>query len=160
MSDNIKFILCNDANEVVSELCESRCSKYQDNLKTWMKGSDFIFDSVQLVYYKCHKLSFKRGCSYIDSPDWIKNKKATINPKNGDDKCFQYAATVELNSEEIELYPERVSNIKLFINKYNWEGYSSKIDWKKIESNNPTIGLNIAYIKEVLPDYISKQLDP
>ena len=123
-----------------------------------MKGSDFIFDSVQLMYYKCHKLSFKRGCSYIDSPDWIKNKKATINPKNGDDKCFQYAATVKLNSEEIEPYPERVSNIKLSINKYNRKGisYSSKIDWKEIENNNPTTGLNIVYIKEVLPDYISK----
>ena len=123
-----------------------------------MKGSDFIFDSVQLIYYKCHKLSFKCGCSYIDSPDWIKNKKATINPKNGDDKCFQYAATVKLNSEEIEPYPERVSNIKLSINKYNRKGisYSSKIDWKEIENNNPTTGLNIVYIKEVLPDYISK----
>ena len=123
-----------------------------------MKGSDFIFDSVQLIYYKCHKLSFKRGCSYIDSPDWIKNKKATINPKNGDDKCFQYAATVKLNSEEIEPYPERVSIIKLSINKYNRKGisYSSKIDWKEIENNNPTTGLNIVYIKEVLPDYISK----
>ena len=123
-----------------------------------MKGSDFIFDSVQLIYYKCHKLSFKRGWSYIDSPDWIKNKKATINPKNGDDKCFQYAATVKLNSEEIEPYPERVSNIKLSINKYNRKGisYSSKIDWKEIENNNPTTGLNIVYIKEVLPDYISK----
>ena len=49
----------------------------------------------------------------------IKKKKATINSKNADDKCFQYAATVGLNYEEIESRPERVSNIKLFINKYN-----------------------------------------
>ena len=40
-----------------------------------MKGNDFIFDSVQLMYYKCHKVNFKRGDSYIDSPDWIKKKK-------------------------------------------------------------------------------------
>ena len=33
------------------------------------------------------------------------------------DKCFQYAATVALNYEEIESYPERVSGIKPFINK-------------------------------------------
>ena len=39
--------------------------------------------------------------SYIDSPDWIKKEKVTINPKNTDDKCFQYAATVALNYEEI-----------------------------------------------------------
>ena len=56
-----------------------------------MRGSVFIFDSVQLMYYKCHKVSFKRGGSYVDSLDQMKIKKATINPKNEDDKCFQKA---------------------------------------------------------------------
>ena len=65
-----------------------------------MKGSYFIFDSVQLIYYKCHKANFKCGGSYTDSPGWIKKKKTTINPKNEDDKCFQYAATAALNYEE------------------------------------------------------------
>ena len=54
------------------------------------------------MYYKCHTVNFKRGGSYIDSPDWIKRKKATINPKNTDDKYFQYAVTVALNYEEIK----------------------------------------------------------
>ena len=81
-----------------------------------------ILFSTQRLYYKCHKINFKRGGAYIDSPDWIKKKKSTINPKNTDDKCFQYAVTVALNYEEIESHPERVSNIKPFINKYNWKG--------------------------------------
>ena len=76
------------------ELFESLRSKYQDDLETSMRRIDFIFDSAQLMYYKCHKVNFIRGSSYIDPPDWIKNKKATISPKNEDDKCFQYAATV------------------------------------------------------------------
>ena len=59
---------------------------------------------------------------YIDSPDWIKKKKATINPKSTDNKCFQYTASVALNYDEIESYPETVSNTKWFINKYNREG--------------------------------------
>ena len=42
-----------------------------------MTGIDFIFDLVQLMYYKCHKANFRRSSSYIDSPDWIKKKKAT-----------------------------------------------------------------------------------
>ena len=84
-----------------------------------MKGSDFIFDSVQLLYYKCHKINIKREGSYIDSPDWIKNIKATINLKNQDDKCFQYAVTVALNHEEIKKDPQRISKIKPFIDKYN-----------------------------------------
>ena len=67
------------------------------------------------MYYICHKLNCKCGRSYIDSPDWIKSKKAT-NPKNEDDKCLQYATTVALNYEEIEWNPENVSNIKPFMN--------------------------------------------
>ena len=54
-----------------------------------MKGSDFIFDPVQLLYYKCHKVIFNRGGLYIDFPDWIIEEKATINPKNTDKIFFQ-----------------------------------------------------------------------
>ena len=45
-----------------------------------MKGSEFIFDYVPLLYYKCHKINLNCGGSYIDSPDCIKNKEAAINP--------------------------------------------------------------------------------
>ena len=62
-----------------------------------MRGSNFIFDSVQLLYHKCHKIDFERGDSFIDSPNWIEKKKATINPKNENNKCFQNAVIVGLN---------------------------------------------------------------
>ena len=67
-----------------------------------MRGSNFIFDSVQLLYQNCHKINAKRGGSYIDSPDWIKQKNAAINPENTDDKCFQYPVTVALNYGKIK----------------------------------------------------------
>ena len=96
----------------------------------------------------------------FDSPDWTKKKKATINPKKKDDKCFQYTITVALNFGEIESDPEKVSNVKLFINKYKWKAikYPSKIDdWKTFEKNNPTVTLNTLFIKEkeICPAYIS-----
>ena len=62
-----------------------------------MKRSEFVFGSVNLLYKKLHKISLSRGESYIDSPKWLKNKKATKNPKNNDGNCFQYALTVALN---------------------------------------------------------------
>ena len=80
-SDNMKFTSWDDANEVVDELPKSLRSKYQEKLETSMKGSDFIFDSIQLLYYKCHKNFFKRDGSYIDSPDWIKKKKSNKSKK-------------------------------------------------------------------------------
>ena len=86
-----------------------------------MKENEFIFDSVDGLYYGLNKISLSRGGSYIDSPEWLKNKKATINPKSNDDKCFQYAVTVALNYEQIKIHPERISSIKPFIDQYNWE---------------------------------------
>ena len=45
-----------------------------------MGGSVFVFNYVQLLGYKYYKINPNRYRSYIDYPDWIKNKKATINP--------------------------------------------------------------------------------
>ena len=150
-SNNIKFTSYNDANEVGDKLFESLRSRYQDKLETSMRGGDFIFDLVQLMYEKCHKVNFRHGGSYIDSPDQIKRKKATINQKNKDDKCFQYEVTVALKYEETESHPERVSNIQAFINKYYWEEINnpSKIDDQKTSDKySPASALNLLYIKE------------
>ena len=65
-----------------------------------MRGSKFVFDGVNALYYELNKISLNRVESYIDSPKWLKNKKATINPKNSDDKYFQYALTVALNYQK------------------------------------------------------------
>ena len=73
-SDSIKFTSYNDVNEVADELFESLRGRYQENLETSMIGSDCIFDSVQLMYYKCHKVNFRRGGSCIDSPDCIEKR--------------------------------------------------------------------------------------
>ena len=78
-SNNIKFTCYNDAKEVVDELINSLRSRYQGNLETSMRESDFLFVFSSTDDYKCHKLNFRRGGSYIDSPGWIKKKKTTIN---------------------------------------------------------------------------------
>ena len=54
-----------------------------------MESSEFVFDYIHLLYYKCHKINPYRGGSYIDS-DLKKKKKTTINPIiKKDNKCFQ-----------------------------------------------------------------------
>ena len=80
-SDNIEIMISGKADEVIKELFDSLKNRYQKNLEL-TKGSEFFFDYVHLLYYKCHKTNPNRGGSYIDSADWIKNKKATINPIN------------------------------------------------------------------------------
>ena len=60
-------------DEIIEELFDSLKNRYQNNLES-MKGSEFVSDYVQLLYYKCHKINPNCCRSYIDSPDWIKNK--------------------------------------------------------------------------------------
>ena len=87
-----------------------------------MKGGDFVLYFVHLLYYKCHKINRNYEGSYIDFPDWIKNKKATINSINKKyNNCFQYAVAVMLDHIEMRKNPQRITKVKPFINKYNWK---------------------------------------
>ena len=83
--DDIEIMINDKANEVIKELFQSLVSRYQIGLEISMRGSDFIFDCVHLLCYEWLKINFKRGESHIDSSDWIRNKKATINPINKKD---------------------------------------------------------------------------
>ena len=81
-----------------------------------MKGNDFVFDSIDRIYYICQKISQNRGSLYIDAPSLI--KKATINLKNSNRNCFRYVMTVALNHQNIKNHPERITKNKPF-NKHN-----------------------------------------
>ena len=94
-------MISDKADEVTKKPFDSLKNRYQNNLES-MIGSEFvlfhlcsfIFDYVHLMYYKCDKINPNRGGSYVDSPKWIKNKKAAINDIN---KKYR----VTLNHEEI-----------------------------------------------------------
>ena len=118
---NEEFMNGSDTDEIIKELFRSLLQRYQENLQEIMKGSDFAFDGVNYLYYDLNKISISRGGSYTDSPKWLKNKKSTINPKNNDYKCFQYAIALALNLDKINNHPERISKIKPFIEEHNWK---------------------------------------
>ena len=130
-----------------------------------MKGSEFAFDGVNVLYYDLNKISLNRRGSYIKYPEWLEDKQATINPKNkNDDKCFQYALTVALNYEKINKNRQRISKkLKNCINQYKWkeiEFQSTGKDWKKFELNNKSIAINNLYVpyntKKICHAYNSK----
>ena len=98
-SNNKEIIIGNETDEIIRELFKSLLQRYQEGLKESMRESEFI---------KLPKISLNRGGSNIDSLKWLKNNKATINPKNNDDKCFQYAVAVALNNQKIKRNPERI----------------------------------------------------
>ena len=90
-SNNVEIMIGSEIDEIIEELFGSFLQKYQEGLEESTRGSEFAYDSVDALYYNLNKVSLSRGGPYIDSPKWLKNKKTTINPKNNDDKCFQYA---------------------------------------------------------------------
>ena len=45
--------------EVIENLFESLVNRYQTRLETSMRGRDFHFDRVHLLYYKYQKINFK-----------------------------------------------------------------------------------------------------
>ena len=147
-SDNEEFMSGDDTNEIIKLLFESFLQRFEESLQNKMRGSEFEFDGINFFYYSFNKTSIYRGGTYIDSPKWLKNKKSTINPKNNDDKCFQYAVTLSLNLDNINKHPQRISKIKPFIGQYNWKDIDfppTNKDWRKLELNND-IALNILYI--------------
>ena len=111
-SNNIEIMIGSDTNEVIEDLFKSYLQGYQENLEEKMRGSEFNFDAVNVLHYDLNKISLNRGGSYIKSPDWLKVKKATINPQNKkDDKCFKYALIIALNyKKEIKKLTKNIKN--------------------------------------------------
>ena len=77
---------------------ESLLQKYQGGLEIKMRESEFVFHSADLLHNNLHKIILNRGRSYIDidSPKWLKNKRAIRNPKNNDGKFFHCALTAAI----------------------------------------------------------------
>ena len=79
----------NETDNIVKGLLNFFLNNYQKEEIVLRNGSDFVFESVDSLSYHIHKTSLKRGKSYMKSPEWIVNKRATINLKNlSDEKCL------------------------------------------------------------------------
>ena len=85
-SDNEEIRSSNETVEIINKLFKSFLSNYQKEEKILRNGSNFVFQRIDSLAYYIHKINLKRGKSYIKSPKWILNKRATINPKNKDNK--------------------------------------------------------------------------
>ena len=146
-SDIVEIMSGIDTSDIINKILESLLNNYQKEEQILRNGSNYTFESVDILGIHFHNIKLKRGKSYIESPEWISCKKATINPKNTkDNKCFPYTITIALNQREIGRNPQRISKIRPHINKYNWKDidFPARTDeYKKFERNNNGIALNI-----------------
>ena len=98
-SKQVEFYMGSDTENVINTLINILSQNFQRIQETSNeRGSEFIPDNVELLEYELHKIDIIRAESYIVSPDWIANKKATLNPKREkDNKCFQWSTIAALN---------------------------------------------------------------
>ena len=115
--------MVSDTDEAIDKLSDTLLERFHGTReRSFERGSKFIFENVDLLYY-FHRIDMRRGGSYIEPSEWIKNKGSIINPKNiDDDYCLQYSVPAALDHKGIGKNPHRMSKIEPFIRKYNWEG--------------------------------------
>ena len=74
-SDNVEVMNGTDTSDAIDELIDSFVKRYQEGLETIMKGSNYVFERIDLLEYHLHKISLNRRSSYIKSSKWIKKRE-------------------------------------------------------------------------------------
>ena len=103
-SEPVEIFMGSNTEDAIDKLFNTLLQRFQNAQETSNeRGSEFIPDSVELLYYHFQRIDIRRAESYIMSPDWIASKKATINPKNEkDNECFKWSLISRLNYNKIK----------------------------------------------------------
>ena len=146
-SETLKNLRFSDPENLLERCFESIHAKIDNYTKD---GSEWYLKEI--VQLEIHTTEHKplKGSSYIDLPKWIKDKKAIINIKNKDNKCFLWCILRYLHPKERDA--EWIGDLKKYENSLNTKGITfpiSKNDINKFENLNPDLpGINIFYLDE------------
>ena len=144
-SEPVEMFMGSDTEDVTDTLFNTILQRFQQAQETSNdKGSEFIPESVELLYYYFQKINIRRAESYIMSPDWLVNKGATINPKNQkDNKCFQWSIISGLNYNKIK---EKELKKILKFKRVDTDFSSYQRDWEEFEQESNSIALNVLFV--------------
>ena len=126
-------------HEMVTEILEAMLKVEQAD------GSGWVFMGVIRLILKIDKWDPLKASSYIDLPPELKNKKALINMKNTDNKCFLWSVLRGLNPKDKDA--GRIDeDLKSKENTLNMEGIEYPVslkDIKRFEKQNPDISISV-----------------
>ena len=109
------------------------------------KGSGWYFKEVEKLEIHTVEFNPTKGSSYLSLPEWISNKKAIINIKNKDDKCFLWCILRYLHPKERDA--EWIGDLKKYEFSLNTKGINFPMklkDISKFEKLNPELpGINV-----------------
>ena len=110
-------------------------------------NSRFVFDEFLYLDVNFHQLNLTSGSSYLPLPDWLARNKVIVNPHNDDEECFKWSVITAENTRMKD--PQRVSNLRKFIDNYDWSGLEFPVSIKdigKFETRN-NISVNVLAVE-------------
>ena len=114
-------------------------------------NSRFVFDEFLCLDVNFHQLNLTRGSSYLPLPDWLARKKAIVNPHNDDEECFKWSVIAAESTGMKD--PQRVSNLRKFMDNYDWSGLEFSVSIKDIGKFESRNNISVNYILEVDVSY-------
>ena len=144
-SEPVEILIGSDTEDVIDKLFNTLLQRFQCARETSTEiESEFIPDSVELLYYYFQRIDIRRGESYVVFPDWIASKKASINPKNEKDhECFKWSIIEGLNCNKVN--EKELTKIGKF-KRVDTDFLSHQKEWEEFEKNNTSIALNILFV--------------
>ena len=159
-SKGLKLILDGtNENDIYDEMVEEILEEI--DMARDAEGSGWRFEKVEKLVLHTTRWDPLNAGSYIELPQALKNRKAIINMKNQDDKCFMWSVLRALNLKDN--HPERIDNdLKSKVDILNMQGIQYPVSFRGIdrfESQNPEISISVLGYNEeekVYPLKVSK----
>ena len=129
-----------DLEQIVDEMITHTKTQIENPV---LLNSRFRFDAVLFLNADFHWLNLTRGSSYLPLPDWIVRKKAIINPKDDDEGCYKWSVITASKWIDIKFNPEHMSNLRKFIDNYDWSGLEFSVSIKDIREFEIKNGISI-----------------
>lgn len=120
---------CSDLKTIINErdipeIYEQAKAEIIERIETYQKmASDWVIVRINNVDLRTARFIAGAGASYIELPEYIKNKQACINVQNTDNRCFEYSVLCGLHYDDIKIKPQRVSK---------YEQYKGELDFTDI----------------------------
>ena len=146
-SETLENLRADEAMKLVEDSFKSIETKIQNYAED---GSAWQFKEVEQLEIHTTEHNPTKGSSYIDLPKWIKDKKAIINIKNKDNKCFLWCILRYLHPKERDA--EWIGDLKKYEYSLNTKGITFPMKLKdiiKFQNLNPDLpGINVFYLDE------------
>ena len=138
--------LINIISTDVDKLIELSINTIEGGIEAYQQnGSAWYFKEVYKLEIHTVEYNPTKGSSYIPLPDWISNKKAIVNIKNKDEKCFIWCILRYLHPKERD--EERIKDLEKYEFSLNTKGITFPMnisDITKFEKLNPELpGINV-----------------